>query len=71
MQSTVDLPKADCRIYVRPEGNHFVGLCAELREIITGNTVDEIVARAKSLSGSAEVHVTVHMRGQRGAARVA
>jgi hypothetical protein len=71
MQSAIDPPKADCRIYVRPEGNHFVGLCAELREIITGNSVDEIVARATSLSGSAEVHVAVHMRDPRGVGRVA
>jgi len=71
MQTAVDLPITDCRIYVRPEGNHFVGLCAELRAVITGNTVDEIVTRAKSLSASAEVHVTIHRRGERGAARVA
>lgn len=31
----------DCRVYVRPEGNHLVGLCAELREIITASRLDE------------------------------
>jgi hypothetical protein len=31
----------DCRVYVRPEGNHFVGLCAELREIITASRLEE------------------------------
>lgn len=54
----------NCRVYVRREGNHFVGLCAELREIITARTVDEIVARAKLLSGSLDVRVKIYMRNE-------
>lgn len=64
MQTAIDSPTTNCRIYVRPEGNHFVGLCAELREVITASTVDEIVARAKLLAGSLDVCVKVYMRNE-------
>lgn len=57
MRTRFDAPLKDCHVYVRPEGNHFVGLCAELQEIITARTVDEIVARAKVLSGSLDIRV--------------
>lgn len=49
-------------VHVRPEGNHFVGLCAELREVITASTVDEILASVQSLSGGLDVLVKVYMR---------
>lgn len=64
MQTPIDQQMTECRIYVRPEGNHVVGLCAELREIITARTVDELVARAKQLSGSLDVRVRVYMRNE-------
>lgn len=36
-------------IYVRREGDHFVGLCGELRETLNAKTVDEIVTKASTL----------------------
>ncbi len=63
MQHGIASTTTSCRIYVRPEGNHFVGLCAEIREIVAGSTVDEIVSKVKQLVGD-ELHVTVHARGE-------
>lgn len=41
------------RLYVHRDGESFVGLCAELREVIEGSTADEILAKAKALIDSA------------------
>jgi hypothetical protein len=37
------------RLYVHRNGERFVGLCAELREVIEGSTADEILAKARAL----------------------
>ena len=60
MQTTDDTLTRACHVYVRPEGSHFVGLCTELREIILGNTIDDIVEKTKLLAGSATTSVTIH-----------
>jgi hypothetical protein len=68
MTSRLDVDET-FRVYVRPEGGHFVGLCAELRSIITGSTVEEIVERTKALIACASsldpcsARVAVHMAG--------
>lgn len=51
----------DFRIFIRSEGDHFVGLCAELRAIINGASVDEIVNKTKLLIARA---VSAHVVGQ-------
>jgi hypothetical protein len=61
-ESTFDTARRACHVFVRPEGKHFVGLCAELREIISGNTIDDIVEKAKLLAGSTEIRVQLHTR---------
>jgi hypothetical protein len=61
-QSTFDTAGGACHVFVRQEGKHFIGLCAELREIISGNTVDDIVEKAKLLAGSNEIRVQLHTR---------
>lgn len=48
MMSQHDLDET-FRVYVRREGSHFVGLCAELRAIVTGSTVDEIIEHTRAL----------------------
>jgi hypothetical protein len=40
------------RLYVHRDGESFVGLCAELREVIEGSTADEILAKARALIDS-------------------
>lgn len=37
------------RIYMRRDGDHFVGLCGEIQAIIDGSSVDDIVSKAKTL----------------------
>ncbi len=37
------------RIYIRREGGHFVGLCAELQQVINGYSVEDIVDKTKVL----------------------
>jgi hypothetical protein len=61
-QTTFDTASGACHVFVRPEGGHFVGLCAELREIISGNTIDDIVEKTKLLAGSTEIRVQLHTR---------
>ena len=46
------------RIYIRREGGHFVGMCAELRAIIDGSTVEEIVSKTKTLIARAATNGT-------------
>ncbi len=46
------------RIYIRREGGQFVGMCAELRAIIDGSTVEEIVSKTKSLIAGAVTNGT-------------
>jgi hypothetical protein len=63
------------RIYVRREGGHFIGLCAEVRSIIAGSNVEEIVERTKALiarsrqgrakSARIAVHVSESVRERR------
>ena len=53
--------KADFRIYIRREGGHFVGLCGELRAIVNGATVEQVVTKttsliAEALSGYSGLH---------------
>jgi hypothetical protein len=62
MQRTISPSITDCRIYVRPEGNHLVGLCAELKEIVTGSTIEEIVGKVKLIAGSG-IRVMIHLSG--------
>jgi hypothetical protein len=62
LESTFDIASAACHVFVRQEGKHFVGLCAELREIVSGNTVDDIVEKTKLLTGSTEIRVLLHTR---------
>jgi hypothetical protein len=61
-ESTFDIASGACHVFVRPEGKHFIGLCAELHEIISGNSVDDIVEKAKLLAGSTEIRVQLHTR---------
>jgi hypothetical protein len=58
------------RVYIRPEGSHFVGLCAELKAVITGATIEDVVNKIKVLAAKArsriygparEAHVAVHV----------
>lgn len=44
------------RLYVHHDGGKFIGLCAELREVIEGATTDEIIVRAKALIDSVTNH---------------
>jgi hypothetical protein len=44
--SQLDLDET-LRIYVRPEGSHLVALCAELRAIVSGSTVEEIIEKTR------------------------
>jgi hypothetical protein len=37
------------RLYVHRNGENFVGLCTELREIIEGSSTDEILSKARAL----------------------
>jgi hypothetical protein len=45
------------RLYVHRNGGNFIGLCAELRQVIEGSTADDIIAKARvlidSVAGSA------------------
>jgi hypothetical protein len=45
--------KADFRIYIRREGAHFVGLCGELRAIVDGATVEQVVSKTTNLIAEA------------------
>jgi hypothetical protein len=56
------------RLYVHRESGRLIGLCAELRAIIEGATVEEILATAKTLiagsggkSGSASPRITMRV----------
>jgi hypothetical protein len=40
------------RLYVHSNGESFVGLCTELREVIEGATAEEILVKAKALVNS-------------------
>jgi hypothetical protein len=40
------------RLYVHRNGENFIGLCTELKEVIEGSTADEIVLKTKALIGS-------------------
>jgi hypothetical protein len=55
--TTYDTASGACHVFVRPEGNHFIGLCAELREIVSGSTIDDIVEKMKLLAGATEIRV--------------
>jgi hypothetical protein len=37
------------RLYVHRNGENFVGLCTELRQVIEGSSADEILAKARAL----------------------
>lgn len=56
----------DWRVYVRAEGDHFVGLCAELKAVLTGATVDDIVAKINDL----KLESRPHRSGSQGEARI-
>ena len=45
------------RVYIRPEGSHFVGLCAELKAVITGATIDDVVNKIKLLAAKARSRI--------------
>jgi hypothetical protein len=40
------------RLYVHRNGENFIGLCTELREVIEGSTTDEIIIKTKALIDS-------------------
>lgn len=48
MTSTVDL-RETLHLYVRREGGHLIGLCAEAHTIIPGATIEEIVEKTKAV----------------------
>lgn len=56
----------DWRVYVRAEGDHFVGLCAELKAVLTGATVDDIVGKINDL----KLKNHAHRNGSQGEARI-
>jgi hypothetical protein len=56
------------RLYVHRNGGNFIGLCAELREVIEGSTADDIIAKARvlidsvaSCAGKQKPRITVRM----------
>ena len=57
MEAANDSAVADWRVYIRPEGGHFVGLCAELRAIVTGTTIEDIVSKIRAMKAKAHSKV--------------
>ncbi len=58
MVSTVDLGET-LHLYVRREGGHLIGLCAETHTIIPGATIEEIVEKTKAVVADSQ-HLRVY-----------
>lgn len=48
------------RLYVKPESGRLIGLCGELGAVIEGATLEEILAKVKSLIAGSDTNSALH-----------